>query len=89
MVTSFPVWNSPLAWRSIAGVGVVSVNGHFNRGEVVSCVDYNGYEIARGLVNYGSDDAQKIAGKSSDQIKSILGYIDDEELIHRDNLVLI
>ena len=70
-------------------VGVTSVNGNFNRGEVVSCVDLNGYEIARGLANYNSGDAQKIAGKSSDQIKTILGYIDDEELIHRDNLVLV
>ena len=75
--------------KSLLPVGVVSVSGHFNRGEVVSCVDVNGNEIARGLVNYGSADAQKIVGKSSDQIKSILGYIDDVELIHRDNLVLV
>jgi glutamate 5-kinase len=75
--------------KSLLPVGVTSVNGNFNRGEVVSCVDFNGYEIARGLVNYNSGDAQKIAGKPSGQIKSILGYIDDEELIHRDNLVLV
>ena len=75
--------------RSLLPVGVISVNGHFNRGEMVSCVDFNGYEVARGLANYGSADAAKIAGKSSDQIESILGYIDDEELIHRDNLVLV
>ena len=75
--------------KSLLPVGVISVSGVFNRGEVVSCVDYNGYEIARGLVNYGSTDAQKIVGKSSDQIKAILGYVDDVELIHRDNLVLV
>jgi glutamate 5-kinase len=75
--------------RSLLPVGVMSVTGSFNRGEMVSCVDFNGYEIARGLANYGSVDAAKIAGKPSDQIESILGYIDDEELIHRDNLVLV
>ena len=52
-------------------------------------VDFNGFEVARGLANYGSIDAAKIAGKPSDQIESVLGYIDDEELIHRDNLVLV
>jgi glutamate 5-kinase len=75
--------------KSLLPVGVISVTGNFNRGEMVSCVDFNGYEVARGLANYGSIDAAKIAGKPSDQIESILGYIDDEELIHRDNLVLI
>jgi len=75
--------------KSLLPVGVTSVTGNFNRGEMVSCVDLNGYEVARGLANYGSIDAAKIVGKPSDQIESILGYIDDEELIHRDNLVLI
>ncbi len=75
--------------RSLLPVGVISVTGNFNRGEMVSCVDFNGYEIARGLANYGSVDAARIAGKPSDQIESILGYVDDKELIHRDNLVLI
>jgi len=75
--------------KSLLPVGVISVTGNFNRGEMVSCVDFNGFEVARGLANYGSIDAAKIVGKPSDQIESILGYIDDEELIHRDNLVLI
>lgn len=75
--------------KSLLPVGVMSVTGEFNRGEVVSCVDFNGYEIARGLSNYGSADASKIVGQSSAQIEAILGYIDDEELIHRDNLVLV
>jgi len=75
--------------RSLLAVGVKKVTGQFLRGEVVSCVDQNGVEIARGLVNYSSDDASMIAGYASDKIKSILGYVDEEELIHRDNLVLI
>ncbi|MGD2119294.1 MAG: glutamate 5-kinase [Chromatiales bacterium] len=75
--------------RSLLAVGVKSVSGEFRRGEVVSCVDLNGREIARGLVNYGSAEAGRIAGKPSTSIEAILGYIDDEELIHRDNLVLI
>ena len=75
--------------KSLLPVGVLSVSGSFRRGEVVSCVDYNGFEIARGLVNYGAEEATKIIGKGSDKIETILGYIDDEELIHRDNLVLV
>jgi glutamate 5-kinase len=75
--------------KSLLAVGVRLVRGTFNRGEVVSCVDLNGNEIARGLVNYGSIEAAQIAGKSSDHIESILGYLDDDELIHRDNLVLV
>ncbi len=75
--------------KSLLAVGVKSVTGQFMRGEVVSCVDKDLVEIARGLVNYSSDDARMIAGHSSDNIESILGYVDDEELIHRDNLVLV
>lgn len=75
--------------RSLLAVGVKSVSGNFQRGEVVSCVDLNNVEIARGLVNYSAEEARMIAGRSSDNIESILGYVDDEELIHRDNLVLV
>ncbi|MDH5183167.1 MAG: glutamate 5-kinase [Gammaproteobacteria bacterium] len=75
--------------KSLLAVGVKSVSGHFLRGEVVSCVDEGGMEIARGLVNYSADEAARIIGKSSEQIEAILGYIDEQELIHRDNLVLV
>jgi glutamate 5-kinase len=75
--------------KSLLAVGVKSVTGRFMRGEVVSCVDTNGVEIARGLVNYSAEEARKIAGRSSDHIEAILGYVDDQELIHRDNLVLV
>jgi glutamate 5-kinase len=75
--------------KSLLAVGVKQVSGYFSRGEVVSCVDERGIEVARGLVNYGAADAARIAGMPSSQINQILGYIDEEELIHRDNLVLV
>ncbi len=74
--------------KSLLAVGVKSISGSFERGELVSCVDEGGLEIARGLINYGSADAQLIAGKSSSEFEVILGYFDDSELIHRDNLVV-
>ena len=74
---------------SLLAVGVSDVQGDFNRGEIVSCVTTDGKEIARGLVNYNSADVTKIKGKASKDIESILGYVDDAELIHRDNLVLV
>lgn len=75
--------------KSLLAVGVKSVEGSFQRGDLVSCRDTQGLEIARGLINYGADDAAKIAGKPSSEFEALLGYADDEELIHRDNLVLI
>jgi len=75
--------------KSLLAVGVKSVAGRFERGELVSCVDEEGLEIARGLINYGKKEAQLIAGKSSLEFERILGYADDAELIHRDNMVLI
>jgi glutamate 5-kinase len=75
--------------RSLLAVGVQSVEGHFERGEVVACVGPDGREVARGLVNYGAAEARRIQGRPSSEIASILGYVDDEELIHRDNLVLV
>ena len=75
--------------RSLLAVGVKSVEGDFARGEVVSCVDPQGREVARGLVNYGADEVDKIKGRSSHRIQEILGYLDEQELIHRDNLVLV
>jgi glutamate 5-kinase len=75
--------------RSLLAVGVKAVDGEFERGEVVACVDEQGREIARGLVNYSARDSRRLQGRSSQEFAGILGYIDDEELIHRDNLVLI
>lgn len=78
-----------LGGRSLLPVGVKSVAGQFRRGEMVSCIDESGREIARGLVNYDAAEARAIAGRSSHRITEVLGYISDEEMIHRDNLVII
>ena len=75
--------------RSLLPVGVRGVHGNFARGDMVSCRDPQGREVARGLVNYGADDTRRIMGSPSSQIEAILGYEFDEELIHRDNLVLV
>jgi glutamate 5-kinase len=75
--------------RSLLPVGVSDVQGRFVRGEVVSCCDQHGKEIARGLVNYSADESRLIMGKPSAAIEAILGYVDEPELIHRDNLVLL
>lgn len=75
--------------KSLLAVGIKSLSGRFDRGELVSCVDENGMEIARGLVNYGKSDAELIIGKSSVEFEKILGYADDSEMIHRDNIVMV
>jgi glutamate 5-kinase len=75
--------------RSLLPVGVTAVDGQFNRGEAVICVDTLGHEIARGLVNYNAEETRKIMGHPSSEVESILGYVDEPELIHRDNLVLV
>jgi glutamate 5-kinase len=75
--------------KSLLAVGVISVSGRFTRGDMVICRAADGKEIARGLVNYNYQEAQKIIGKSSDLIEQLLGYQNEEELIHRDNLVLV
>ncbi len=75
--------------RSLLPVGVTAIEGDFSRGELVTCVDPNGLEVARGLVNYGAGDALRIIGNPSDQIETLLGYVDEPELIHRDNLVVL
>lgn len=74
--------------RSLLAVGVTRVDGRFRRGEMVACVDPSGHELARGLVNYDSDAASRIAGYPSETIEKRLGYVTEPELIHRDNLVL-
>lgn len=73
---------------SLLAVGVTQVSGNFKRGDVVSCLSTEGHEIARGLVNYEATEADRIKGLASDKIESTLGYIDEPEMIHRDNLVL-
>lgn len=75
--------------KSLLPIGVRLVQGDFERGSVIACLDENGLEFARGLANYPSSDARKIAGHPSLEIENRLGYMDDSELIHRDNLVMV
>lgn len=77
------------AGRSLLPVGVTAVDGGFSRGELVACLNPKGREIARGLVNYSAIETARIIGKPSEQIETLLGYVDEPELIHRDNLVLL
>ena len=67
---------------------MVDVKGEFQRGDVVACVDHSGREVARGLANYSSAQSRLIARKPTAEIENILGFIEEPELIHRDNLVL-
>jgi glutamate 5-kinase len=75
--------------KSLLPIGVVAVEGDFVRGDVVACVNGQGIEVARGLSNYSASEARMIARKPSNQIERILGYVQDSELIHRDNLVTL
>ncbi len=74
--------------KSLLPIGVTAVTGEFGRGELVSCVDAQGREIARGLVNYSASETRRILRAPSSEIEQRLGYIEEPELIHRDNLVL-
>ena len=76
------------AGRSLLPIGVTAVEGSFTRGEIVICIDQDNNEIARGLVNYNSDEAKKIIGIPSNRIESVLGYGGESELIHRDNIAV-
>jgi glutamate 5-kinase len=75
--------------RSLLPIGVTDARGEFERGEVVSCLAPDGREVARGLINYNAIETRKILRKPSAEIEAILGYVDEPELIHRDNLVLL
>ena len=78
-----------LGGKSLLPIGVMEVAGEFERGEVVACLDPDGREVARGLVNYSAAETRRILRRPSSEIESILGYMDEPELIHRDNLVLL
>lgn len=75
--------------KSLLPIGVIDVSGEFERGEVVGCCDEQGTEIARGLVNYSAAESRRILRTPSHEIEAKLGYVDEPELIHRDNLVLL
>ena len=75
--------------KSLLPIGVKSITGEFKRGEIISCIDLDGKEIARGLSNYDSIQATSIMGKSSEEIGELLDCKDEDELIHWDNMILI
>ena len=75
--------------KSLLAVGITSVDGTFSQGALVSCRDIDGKEIARGLTNYSSAEMKRIKGKNSQDIEAELGYLVDEEVIHRDDLLMI
>ena len=73
---------------SLLPVGVTEVTGEFRRGDVIAVLSSDGEEIARGLVAYSSEQAEKIRGRHTDEIEDILGFMEQPELIHKDNLVV-
>ena len=75
--------------RSLLAVGVVRVEGEFRKGDVVSLCSEQGTQLARGLINYHGDEMRKIAGQPTDQIVQLLGHRPYDEVVHRDNLVLL
>ncbi|EGD05265.1 gamma-glutamyl kinase, partial [Burkholderia sp. TJI49] len=75
--------------KSLLPIGVTDVQGAFARGEVIACVGPDGREVARGLTNYSSAETKLIHRKPSAEIETVLGYMLEPELIHRDNLVLV
>jgi glutamate 5-kinase len=74
--------------KSLLPVGVKKVEGEFGRGDLVLCLDPDGREVARGLVNYDAAESHRILGLASSKVQAALGYPGAPELIHRDNLVL-
>lgn len=74
--------------KSLLPIGVLAVDGEFQRGEVVACLSPEGREVARGIVNYSSAETRLILRKPSSEIEALLGYMEEPELIHRNNLVL-
>ncbi len=73
---------------SLLAIGVKKIKGQFKRGDMVAIENLAGNTLAHGLINYSAKESQKIKGKSSRQIKEILGYVAERELIHRDNLII-
>ena len=75
--------------RSLLPIGVIETKGNFERGDVVACVDESGQIIAKGLVNYRRDQAQKIVRTPTKELEKVLGMVAEPEMVHRDNLVII
>ncbi len=75
--------------KSLLPSGILETRGHFHIGDPVRCLDRNEAPVAAGLVNYSADDIRRIQGMRSQAIREVLGFMDSEEVIHRDNLVVL
>ncbi|MCP5057094.1 MAG: glutamate 5-kinase [bacterium] len=75
--------------RSLLAAGIENVEGRFGIGDPVSCIDPTGNEFARGLTAYGADEIERIKGRKASEINPVLGYSNGDEVIHRDDLVLL
>jgi len=75
--------------KSLLPSGIVSIDGMFNTGDAVYCMDSRGRRIAKGIVNYSAADIEKIKGRKTSEIEQILGYKYSDEIIHRDNMVVV
>ena len=75
--------------KSLLAVGITGVKGDFKAGEIVSIFDEEGGEFARAMVNYSSDECRKIMGSHSHEIEKILGYKGDDDVVIKDNLVIL
>lgn len=78
-----------MAGKSLLPAGIVDVDGRFDRGDLLVIKDRNGRAVARGLSAYDDSDARRIAGHKSREIEPLLGYRGRDEMIHRDDLVLL
>jgi glutamate 5-kinase len=74
--------------KSLLPIGMTAVNGDFSRGDVIAILDASGQEVGRGLANYASAEARLLCRKPSSDVESLLGYVAEAEMVHRDNLVL-
>ncbi len=75
--------------KSLLPSGITEIEGYFNIGDCISCVNREGRKIAKGLTNYSSKDIGQIKGKKTTEIEKILGYKYSDEVIHRDNMVVV
>lgn len=75
--------------KSLLPIGVIDVEGDFERGDVVACIDQHGHECGRGLINYSATDTRRIMRQPTARIAEILGSMSDAELMHRDNMVFL
>jgi glutamate 5-kinase len=75
--------------KSLLPIGIVDADGTFEKGGIVSIINRNGKEIARGLTNYGLKEVLLVRGKKTSEIETILGTTTYAEVVHRDNLQLV